>query len=116
MLRLRRVRECFGVRLPACWSLLVPGTGSGGDRGCGEEPGDGAAAEEAFSRCVLTSAAPEILILNSTDFIDNINDTNRNTKIIDKPLLWGRAHNMSLMERVREPVESWGAEWFPSRS
>lgn len=41
ILKLRRARECFGVFLHACWSRLVPGTGSGGDRRRGDGPGDG---------------------------------------------------------------------------
>lgn len=49
ILKLRRARECFGVCLHVCWSLLVPGTGSGGDIGCGEEPDDRAVVDNVIS-------------------------------------------------------------------
>lgn len=48
MLKLRRARECLGVCLHACWSLLVPGTGSRGERN-GETLGDGAVVDDVFS-------------------------------------------------------------------
>lgn len=49
MLTLRRARECLGVCLHACWSLLVPGTGSRGETRCGEKLGDGAVVDDIFS-------------------------------------------------------------------
>lgn len=46
MLRLRRVRESFGAALQTGVSLLVPGTGSAGVKGCGDELPERAAVEE----------------------------------------------------------------------
>lgn len=46
ILKLRRVRECFGVCLHAGCSLLVPGTGSAGDKGYGAEFAVGTVVEE----------------------------------------------------------------------
>lgn len=67
MLKLRRARECFGVRLHACWSLLVPGTGSGEARGCEEETDDGPAVEGTLTGCALMLAASVTLIWNNKD-------------------------------------------------
>lgn len=46
ILKLRRVRECFGVCLHTGCSLLVPGTGSEGDKGYGAEFAVGTVVEE----------------------------------------------------------------------
>lgn len=45
MLQLRRARECLGVCLQNWWPLLVPGTGSGDVRCCGEKLDDEAVVE-----------------------------------------------------------------------
>lgn len=46
MLKLRQVRERLGVCLQMAVSLLVPGTGSAGVRGCSDELPEGTAVEE----------------------------------------------------------------------
>lgn len=71
MLTLRRARECLGVCLHACWSLLVPGTGSRGETRCGEKLVDGAVVGDIFSRYVLVSAVSAAKISSSIDFTKN---------------------------------------------
>lgn len=113
MLQLRRVRECLGVCLQVWWLLLVPGTGSGNVR-CSGEKLDEEAVVEVFSCWVMSAIAIAKISRSSVDVADNKDTTLGHTPWFPDfaPDPW--SSSISLMERLRGPIESWCA--FPSRS